>query len=127
MGAATPDHVHDPVVSGVFHPKDSSNYWVDDPNGNIVSITGYRGDVPGITELYNLAVAGTVSAACMPTATIHILPASLTSGVPAVDSTVLAPVAALGSRIVSTDFTSLNNTWRVKYAARGCTYIVSTT
>jgi len=75
MGAATPDHVRDPVVSCVFHPKDANNYWVDDPNGNIVSITGFKGDLPGISELYALAAAGTISSACMPTATIHIMPA----------------------------------------------------
>jgi hypothetical protein len=127
MGAATPDHIHDPVVSGVFHPKDASNYWVDDPTGNIVSVTGFKGDVPSITELYNLAATGTVSSACMPTATVHILPASLTNGgVATVESTVLAPVAALGSKVVTTDFTSLTSTWRQKYGGRGCTYIVST-
>lgn len=126
MGAATPDHVNDPIVSGVFHPKDASNYWVDDPNGNIISIMGFKGTVAGISELYSLAAAGTVSATCMPTATIHILPASLTSGVPAVESSVLAPVAALGAKIVSTDFTSLAASWRQKYSGKGCTYIVST-
>lgn len=125
MGAGTPNHVNDPTVSGVWHPKDRNNFFTDDPTGNIVSVGQFKGDVEGITELNNLAKAGTIASTCMKTVSIHILPANLTStsGLASMESTYVAPVAALGSQVVSTDFTSLVNTWRASFGGRGCTYI----
>jgi hypothetical protein len=41
-------------------------------------------------------------------------------GLSIIESTIVAPLAALGSQVVSTGFTSLVNTWRGQYAANGC-------
>ncbi len=126
MGAGTPNHVNDPTVSGVWHPKDRNNFFTDDPTGNIVSVGQFKGDVDGITELNALARAGTIASTCMKTASIHLLPSTLTStsGLASVESTYVAPIAALGSsQAVTTDFTSLVATWRSSFGGRGCTYI----
>lgn len=125
MGSGTPNHVNDPVVSGVWRPKDRNNYFTDDPAGNIVAVGQFRGDVNGITELNTLAKAGTIASTCMKTVSIHIQPANLTSasGLAAVESTTVAPIAALGSQVVTTDFTSLVATWRSSFSARGCIYV----
>ena len=35
IGSGTPNHVNDPVVSGVWRPKNWNAYFEDDPGGNI--------------------------------------------------------------------------------------------
>ena len=124
MGAGTPNHVNDPTVSGVWRPRDRNSFFTDDPTGNIVSVGAFKGDVPGIVELNTLSAAGTIASNCMKTASIHILMANLTSagGLASTENTYVAPVAALGSQAVTTDFTSLVGTWRSQYASNGCVY-----
>ncbi|MBP6715935.1 MAG: hypothetical protein KA205_03675 [Acidobacteria bacterium] len=124
MGAGTPNHVNDPIVSGVWRPRDRFNFFTDDAGGNIVSVGAFKGDVDGITELNTLSKAGTIASTCMKTVSIHILPANLTStsGLSSVEANYISPVAALGSQAVTTDFTSLVATWRTSYNAKGCVY-----
>lgn len=125
MGAGTPNHVNDPIVSGVWRPKDRNNFFTDSTTGNIVSVGQFKGDVAGITELVTLAKAGTIASNCMKTVSIHILPGNLTTtaGLATVESAYVAPVAALGSNIaVTTDFTSLVSTWRAQFGSNGCVY-----
>lgn len=128
MGSGTPNHVNDPIVSGVWHPKDRFNYWEDDPAGNIVSVGAFKGDVAGISELTGLSRAGQINATCMLTASIPIMPADIipAGGLTTIENTVLGPVAALSSQVVVTDFTALVNTWKQQLGGRGCTYIQST-
>ncbi|MCC7184728.1 MAG: hypothetical protein IT185_00700 [Acidobacteria bacterium] len=126
MGAATPNHVNDPTVSGVWRPRNRGSYFTDDPTGNIVSIGGFTGDVAGVSELWNLGKAGTIGAGCMLTATYHITSADFAT--PArladVERHVIAPLVSLRSagQVVLTDFTSLVSTWRTEYNAKGCLY-----
>ena len=124
MGAGTPNHTNDPVVSGVWRPKDRNNFFTDDAGGNIYSVGQFTGDVAGITSLNNLSKAGTIDSSCMKTLSIHLLPANLTSasGLASTETTYVAPVAALGSQVVTTDFTSLVSTWRASFSAKGCVY-----
>jgi len=126
MGAGTPNHVNDPIVSGVWRPKDRNNFFTDDPLGNITSVGVFKGNVDGILELNALSKAGTIASTCMKTTLIHLLPANLTStsGLASLESTYVAPIAALGSsQALTTDFTSLVNTWRSSFGGSGCTYI----
>ena len=60
MGSGTPNHVNDPVVSGVWRPKDRDNYFIDDPAGNIVCVGHFKNDVAGVSELVNLYMSGVV-------------------------------------------------------------------
>jgi hypothetical protein len=124
MGAGTPNHTNDPIVSGVWRPRDRNNYFTDDAGGNIVSIGAFKGDIDGINELNTLSKAGTIASSCMKTASIHIQPANLTTsgGLSSMETTYVAPLAALGSQVVSTDFTTLVATWRSSYSAKGCVY-----
>ena len=41
MGSGTPLHVNDPVVSGVWRPRDRYNYFVHDSTANIAAIGQY--------------------------------------------------------------------------------------
>lgn len=129
MGAGTENHVSDPVLTGVWRPRDGSTagFFIDDPAGNIVSIGDYRHDLDHIAELRTLYVAGTIPVGTMLTSSYHVMPAELTAdnGPANLETAVLSKIRALGSQVVSTDFTSVVNTWRTSYASRGLTYIVS--
>ncbi len=126
MGAATPNHVNDPTVSGVWRPRNRGSFFTDDPMGNIVSVGGFKGDIAGVSELWNLGKAGTIAASCILTSTYHITSASIaTPGKLAeVERDVIAPLVSLRSagQVVLTDFTSLVSTWRNQYSATGCLY-----
>lgn len=126
MGAGTPNHVNDPTISGVWRPRSRSDFFTDDPAGNIASVGAYKSDVDGITTLYNLYGAGTRTSACMLTASYHILPASLTAsgGIAVVERDVIAPFASLKAqgKAELTDFTSLISTWRSRYGGSSCTH-----
>jgi len=60
MGSGTPNHVNDPLISGVWRPRDRHNYFVDDSTGNIAGVGQYKGDVAGVAELINLYASGVV-------------------------------------------------------------------
>ena len=127
MGSGTPNHTSDPIVSGVWRPKDRHNYFVDDPAGNIACTGAFKGDIAGISELVDLYRTGQIKPGCLLTATYHIRPADITASVPAIESTVLRPLAALrdSGQIVLTDFTALVATWRQQYGAQACLYDIT--
>jgi hypothetical protein len=126
MGAATPNHVNDPTISGLWRPRNRASFFTDDPMGNIVSVGGFKGDIAGVSELWNLGRAGTIAANCILTSTYHITSASIaTPGKLAeVERDVITPLVSLRSagQVVLTDFTSLVSTWRNQYSATGCVY-----
>ena len=126
MGSGTPNHVNDPVVSGVWRPQDRYHYFVHDPEGNIAAIGQYRGTLECIPELVALYTNGVVPTEFMLTSSYHITPARITSpgGLGAIADSVIAPVLALrdAGLCVPTDFTSLVATWATVFGARGFIY-----
>ncbi len=121
IGAGTPNHVNDPLVSGVWRPQDRDHYFVDDPAGNIVALGAWHDQVAGVDELVALRAAGDVPPDAMLTASWNLQPATLTApgGLDDVEATVLAPIAAMrdAGTVVATDFTSLVATWRSAHGA----------
>lgn len=126
MGSGTPNHVNDPIVSGVWRPRDRYDYWTDDRAGNIAAVGAFRGDVAGITSLVDAYRTGEVDPACMLTASVHIRPVELLApgGLAAVEASVIRPLVALrdAGEVVLTDFTSLVATWRQGFGASACLY-----
>ena len=126
MGSGTPNHVNDPIVSGVWRPRDRNNYFTDDPAGNIACVGAYKGDVAGIAELVALYANRQAPATCMLTASIHVSPSDINTpaGLLAVENTIIKPVAVLrdGGQVVVTDFTALVGTWKQAFGGRACTY-----
>lgn len=116
IGAGTPNHVNDPLVSGLWRPRDRDHYFEDDPAGNIVSIGSWHDDVAGVEELVAVRSAGMVPADAMLTASWNIRPTDLLAdgGIDAIDSTVLAPIAAMRDEgtVIATDFETLVATWQ---------------
>jgi hypothetical protein len=126
MGSGTPNHVNDPLISGVWRPRDRHNYFVDDPAGNIASVGQYKGDVAGVSELINLYARGVVPPQFMLTAPIHIKPATIiaANGLTTIADSVLIPLVALrdSGKAKLTDFTSLISDWRTLFGSRAYLY-----
>lgn len=125
-GAGTPNHTNDPVVSGVWRPRDRSNFFTDDPAGNMVSIGPFSRDLAGVSTLWDLGKAGTIASSCILTSSYHVRPADITNAAAraSVERDVIAPLVSLrtAGQVVLTDFTSLVSTWRSQYSATGCVY-----
>ena len=121
IGAGTPNHVNDPLVSGAWRPRDRDSYFVDDPTGNILAFGAWHDQVTGVQELVDLYARGVVAPGSLLTAGWNIQPTVLTAsgGLAMLESTVLVPLAALRDqgKVVSTDYTTLAATWRTAYGA----------
>lgn len=130
MGSGTPNHVNDPVVSGMWRPKNRNAYFEDDPAGNIACVGAYKSTVAGISELIDLYRTGQARAGCMLTGSIGIPPATITAagGLSSIESTILGPLASLrgASQVELTTFSSLVDTWKSRFAGQSCTYNVTT-
>jgi hypothetical protein len=126
MGSGTPNHVNDPIVSGVWRPKDRNAYFVDEPTGNVAAVGAYTKGLEGVTELVGKYASGEVPASCMLTSSYHVAPAALLApdGIAAIERDVLAPLEAHANagKVVLTDFTSLVATWKRDYGAKACLY-----
>lgn len=126
MGSGTPNHVNDPIVSGVWRPQDRDHYFVHDPAANIVAIGQFRGAVSDVAELRALYSTGVVSPLCLLTNSIHIKPATITApgGLTTIADSVLAPLLALRNAgdVVLTDFTALVAAWQANFGGVGCLY-----
>jgi len=126
IGAGTPDHVNDPLVSGVWRPRDRDNYFTDDPDGNIVAIGAWHDDVTGVEELVALRANGGVPAAVMLTASWNINPSAITApdGLGEIEDTILVPIATLRDEgtVVVTDFTTLVETWQTRHGGEAYLY-----
>ena len=126
MGSGTPNHTNDPIVSGVWRPKEPWSYFEDDPTGNIACVGAFKGDIAGINELVSRYQSGQAESTCMQTSTFHITPATLgsSSAMAALERDVLTPLATLRSagQVEVTDFTTLITTWRNRFSGRACIY-----
>ena len=126
MGSGTPNHVDDPVVSGVWRPRDRDHYFEDDPSANIVAIGQYKGALSDIAELRDLYRTGAVPANVMLTTSFHVKPSSIISpgGISAIEDTVITPIVAMrdSGAVVATDFTQLVQAWQTSFSSRGFLY-----
>ncbi len=126
IGAGTPNHVNDPLVSGVWRPKDRDHFFDDDPAGNIVAIGKWRDEVAGVEELVALYKNGTVAPSVMLTTSWNLKPAAIlaANGPADIDAKVFAPLATLrdGGFIEVTDFTNLVAKWRTSLGGKAGVY-----
>jgi hypothetical protein len=126
MGSGTPNHVNDPIVSGVWRPRDRFNYFDHDSTANIVAIGQYRGTLEGVPELISLYESGSVPLQYLLTTSYHIKPATITraGGIADIADSVITPVLQMQADglAVATDFTSLVETWQTQFGSRGFLY-----
>ncbi len=123
IGSGTPNHVNDPILSGVWRPRDRDHYFEHDPAANIAAIGSYKKSIASIAELVESYRSGTVPPTAMLTFGTNINPATLGApgGLAAVADTVIAPLVAWrdSGLVVLTDFTSLIATWETTFGAFG--------
>lgn len=126
MGSGTSNHTNDPIVSGVWRPKDPWAYFEDDPLGNIACVGAFKGDLAGINELIARYQARQADSTCMQTSTYHINPSTLASAsaMAALERDVLTPLSSLRSagKVEVTDFTALVAAWRTRFNGKACVY-----
>jgi hypothetical protein len=126
MGSGTPNHTNDPIVSGVWRPKDPWSYFEDEPTGNIACVGAFKGDIAGINELVARYKAGQAESSCIQTSTYHVTPSTLgsSSAMTALERDVLTPLASLRSagQVEVTDFTSVVTAWRTRFNGKACIY-----
>jgi hypothetical protein len=125
MGSGTPNHTNDPTISGVWRPRSRTQYFEDDPAGNIACVGAWKGDLAGISELVARYRSRETPVTCMLTATMHVNPSTILmpNGLATIESTVMVPLAALrdAGQVKLTDFTALIATWRQDFGGRACT------
>ncbi len=116
IGAGTPNHVNDPLVSGVWRPQDRDHFFVDDAAQNIVAVGAWHDDVAGVEELAQAYASGIVAPDAMLTASWNITPTSITAGngLDLIESSVLVPIAEMRDQglVVASDFRQLVTTWQ---------------
>ncbi|MDZ7342779.1 MAG: T9SS type A sorting domain-containing protein [candidate division KSB1 bacterium] len=134
MGSATPNHIHDPVVSGVWRPKDRYHFFEDDPDGNIVNVGQYKESDPGdyngfmghIMELIDLYASGMVSPQYMLTISTHLSPNEINApnSLHVIEDSLLVPLAELQreGKVKITDFTALVADWKTMFGAQAFMY-----
>jgi hypothetical protein len=126
IGSGTPNHVNDPLISGVWRPRDRDHYFEHDPAANITAIGAYKKSIASIGELIALYRSGLVPPTAMLTFSCNINPSTLAApgGLAAVADTVIAPLVAWrdSGLVVLADFTSLIRTWETTYGAHGFLY-----
>ena len=126
IGSGTPNHVNDPLVSGVWRPRDRDRYFEHDPAANITAIGAYKKSIASIGELIALYRSGAVRHSVMLTfgTNINLATLSAPGGLQAVADTVFAPIRAWrdSGLVVDTDFTSLIQTWETEYGAVSYVY-----
>jgi hypothetical protein len=124
MGSGTPNHVNDPIISGVWRPKDTNNYFVHDPDANIACVGAYKGTIECIDELVKMRESGYAGDDCMMTVSYHLKPGDINApgGMKWILDSVITPLSKLQSDniIKTTDFTTLVNEWKSEFAEKAC-------
>ncbi|HWN82993.1 MAG TPA: hypothetical protein VNM87_12920, partial [Candidatus Udaeobacter sp.] len=126
MGSGTPNHVNDPIVSGVWRPRDRFHYFEHDSTANIAAIGAFRSTIEGVQELAGLYQSGVVPAHYLLTASYPIKPSTLIrpDGIQSIADSVMAPVVTMrdAGLALPTDFTSLIAIWETVFDGRGFVY-----
>jgi len=96
IGSGTPNHVNDPVLSGVWRPRDRDHSFEHDPSANITAVGQYKKSIASISELIALYLSEVVPPTAMLTFSCNINPSTLGApgGLAAVADTVIAPLQA---------------------------------
>jgi len=120
IGSGTPNHTSDPEPSGVWRPKDKYHFWEDDPDGEILCIGQYTGDLAGVEELVELRKSGDVAASDILTCGIHTRQAFSASFMEDFSTDLVEPLLAMQERgeIEIVDFSEVIAVWESKYEAK---------
>jgi hypothetical protein len=124
IGSGTPNHASDPAPSGIWHPKDKYHYWEDDPDGEILCVGQYKGDLEGVQELIDLRKSGTLPNSDILTCGIHTRQAFTPSFLDDFSKNLIEPLMAMRDRgeVEIVNFTELIDIWQRVYAGKPALY-----
>ena len=124
IGSGTPNHTYDPEPSGVWRPKGKYEYWTDDPNGNVLCVGQYTGDVEGVQKLVNLYKNGTIAPENILTASIYVGQSFASGAIMAYEDRVVKPLLAMQQRgeIRIVNFVELIDLWKTQYNSKPHVY-----
>ncbi len=71
-GESSLHHVDDPIVSGVWKPKNPYNFFEHDEKGKLVTIGGYKRNLQGVKELVSKYLNGQIDKGKIYTATVFV-------------------------------------------------------
>jgi hypothetical protein len=109
----------DDTSSGVWRPKDASNFYVDDPGAHLVNIGAYWGNPEGLTDLLDKLHSGRLEQGRMYTAAIFFNQCTLSDDIVqqlAVDIDAHAADAASGDLVWAT-LPEIERIWREDYSS----------
>jgi hypothetical protein len=124
MGSGTPNHTYDPEPSGIWRPKGKYEYWTVDPNGNVLCIGQYSGDVKGVQALVDLYKNGTIAPENILTASIYVGQSFPAGSIPAYEDSVVKPLLAMQQRgeVRIVNFVELIDIWKAQYNSKPFLY-----
>ena len=124
IGSGTPSHTYDPQPSGIWRPKDKYHYWEDDPEGKVVCVGQYTGDLEGVQELVQLYQTDAVSADQMLTCTIHTPQSFYPGFMEDFEKDLIAPLLEMRDRgeIKLVDFSQLVDIWESEFGGEAQQY-----
>ncbi len=122
-GGASPGHVADLNVSGVWRPKDGAQFLIDDPAGNLTSVGTWWDSEPlkldGLTDIASRVAAGEFPPGTMLTAAVRLGHCTLARDldVALADVAAVAALVAEGKAVPAT-LSDIVATWRSTYGSR---------
>jgi hypothetical protein len=120
IGSGTPGHTYDPEPSGIWRPFNKYNYWQNDPQGSVLCVGQYTGDVEGVRELVRLYKTVKVSEDSILTCTIHTPQGFPLGFMDDFRSNLVEPLLAMQERgeIKIVDFVELVKIWEYEYKGK---------
>jgi len=124
IGSGTPNHTYDPQPSGLWRPTDKYHYWQDDPDGNVLCVGQYTGDLAGVQELVQLYRTDAIPADQILTCTIHTPQSFYPDFMNDFEQNLIEPLLELQNngdiRLVS--FVELADIWETEFGGRAHIY-----
>lgn len=124
MGSGTPNHTYDPAPSGIWRPADKYHFWEDDPEGGVLCVGQYTGDLAGVEELVRLRQSGTLEESDILTCCIHTPQGFPPDFMEDFSQNLIEPLLAMrdAGDIELVDFSELITIWEGEFSGRSHLY-----
>lgn len=121
-GGGTPNHIDEPVASGIWRPQSASGYY--DDHGPLPAIGGYTGEITDIYGLVQKIASGAAPAGQCYTACIMFNQGRIREDLELLEGEIqrLEELQSTGC-IKFVTLQELISTWREDYGARGFVYV----
>ncbi len=120
MGSGTPNHTFDPAPSGIWRPRDKYHFWEDDPDGDVLCVGQYTGDLEGVQALIDLKKSGEIAEDEILTCCIHTPQGFSPDFMDDFRSELIEPLIKMreDGDIEMVDFSELMVVWELNYSSK---------